>query len=115
MMHMVKYLHRRKMEVEAVKIYAKVLKRIIEFYIRRHPYITAALLIWSAGSLYIGATSSWKLCTGMILAAVLLILLLRWMWVFFNDFGSKKAKASRKLQKIRNREILLDYIEKGIR
>ncbi len=47
----------------------------------------------------------------MILSFCILIAGCRKIWVFLEDFGSRKARTERKLRKDRERELLLQYLK----
>ena len=98
-----------------MKLYIRAFMKIIEFYIRKHPYLSTFLFAWCVGSVYIGVTSSWGLCVGMIITVVASVWMVRKAWIILSDFGSARAKTERKLKKQREREILLDYVKKGIK
>lgn len=94
-----------------MRIYIKIFFLVLKFYIMRHPYLTAALAVWCIGSVCLGFTSSWRLCFAMILSFCILIAGCRKIWVFLEDFGSRKARTERKLRKDRERELLLQYLK----
>lgn len=95
--------------------YMAVLWRILKFIVARHPCLSAGFFVWWLGSLYVGATSSWALGIGMIVFSILATALIRGIWNFLDCFGSNSAKTKRKLQKQRNRELLMKYISEGKR
>lgn len=98
-----------------MKLYIRAFMKIIEFYVRKHPYLSAFIFAWCVGSVYIGVISSWGLCVGMIITVVASVWMVRKAWIILSDFGSARAKTERKLKKQREREILLDYVKKGIK
>ena len=94
-----------------MRIYIKIIFLVLKFYIMRHPYLAAALVVWCIGSVCLGFISSWRLCFAMILSFCILIAGCRKIWVFLEDFGSWKARTERKLRKDRERELLLQYLK----
>ncbi|HJB15196.1 MAG TPA: hypothetical protein IAA05_04030 [Candidatus Blautia excrementipullorum] len=98
-----------------MKLYIRALMKIIEFYVRKHPYLSTFLFVWCAGSIYIGVTSSWGICAGMIITVMAAVWMIWKAWIVLSDFGSSRAKTERKLKKQREREILLDYVKQGLK